>query len=234
VSDRIYSDLAENYHRLSASHPANALYDRPTILRLVGELDGQHVLELGCATGHLTHQLLAAGAEVTAIDRSAEMVRIARDRLYGRARIHHGDLNSPLTMVADASVDVVVASLVLHYLPDWQQLLAEVRRCLRPGGALVMSIHHPITGWLRSDRSDYHRTELIEEEWDVEGVRVAAEMWRRPLSALFAPLLTAGFVIDAVEEPMPDDDGRGIADPRVRRVLNTQPVFLYVRALSSN
>lgn len=234
LSDRIYSDLAESYHRLSASHPANALYDRPTILRLVGALDGQHVLELGCATGHLTQQLLAAGAEVTAVDRSAEMVRIARERLHGRARIHHGDLNAPLslTMVADASVDVAVASLVLHYLPDWQPPLAQIRRCLRPGGALVMSSHHPITGWLRSDRSDYHRTDLIEEQWDVDGVRVAAEMWRRPISAVFAPLLAAGFVIDAVEEPLPDNDGRDIADPRVRRVLTTQPVFLYVRALS--
>ncbi len=234
MSDRIYSELTENYHRLSASHPANALYDRPTILRLVGTLDGQHVLELGCATGHLTQQLLAAGAEVTAVDRSPEMVRIAHERLHGRVRIHIGDLNAPLTMVADASVDAAVASLVLHYLPDWQPLLAEVRRCLRPGGALVMSIHHPIIGWLRSDRSDYHRTELIEEEWDVDGVRVAAEMLCRPMSAVFAPLLAAGFVINAVEEPVPDNDGRDIAEPRVRRVLNTQPVFLYVRALSSN
>ena len=95
-----------------------------------------------------------------------------------------------------------------------------------------MSIHHPITGWLLSDRTDYHRTEVIEEEWDIDGVRVSAEMWRRPISAVFSPLLAAGFVIDAVEEPVPDDKGQEIRDPRVRRALTTQPVFLYVRALS--
>ncbi|GAA2141749.1 hypothetical protein GCM10009844_12400 [Nocardioides koreensis] len=233
MSDRIYGELAERYDRSSELGPPNADYDRPTILQLAGPVVRQHVLELGCASGHLTQQLVDCGAHVTALDRSEEMVRLARERLGERASIHLADLSTPLTMVADASVDVAVASLVLHYLPDWNPVLAEVRRCLRPGGALVMSIHHPITGWLRSDRSNYHRTELIEEEWDVDGIRVPAEMWRRPVSAVFSPLLAAGFVIDAVEEPVPHDDGREIRDPRMRRVLTTQPVFLYVRAVAA-
>ncbi|MFE3173746.1 class I SAM-dependent methyltransferase [Amycolatopsis sp. NPDC059090] len=54
-----------------------------------------------------------------------------------RARFETADLNEPLTMVPSTSADVVVASLVLHYVADWGPLLAELRRCLKPGGVTV-------------------------------------------------------------------------------------------------
>lgn len=230
VNDRIYSELAEAYDRSSATGPPNALYDRPTILRLLGPLAGRDVLELGCAGGHLTQRLVDGGAAVLAVDKSEEMVRVARQRLAGRATVEAADLEEPLCMVDDTSVDLVVASLVLHYLADWGPLLAEAHRCLRPGGTIVVSIHHPINGWLLSEQDNYHRTELIEEAWQVGGVSVAARMWRRPISAVFTPLLEAGFIIDAVVEPEPDLDESAVPDDRMRTALNTRPVFLYVRA----
>jgi SAM-dependent methyltransferase len=232
VNERIYTDLAEDYARSSGAGAPNVLYDRPEILRLAGPLAGRDVLELGCGAGHLTRLLVDAGATVTAVDRSTQMVEATRARVPRGASAHVADLEEPLAMVADASVDVVTASLVLHYLPDWRLLLAEVRRCLRPGGRLVLSVHHPITGWLRSDREDYHRVELIEEDWDLDGVPVTAQMWRRPFSAVLTPLLEAGLVVDAVEEPvMEPAAAASIPDGRMRRALTTQPVFLFVRAV---
>ncbi|WP_246411447.1 class I SAM-dependent methyltransferase [Amycolatopsis dendrobii] len=162
------------------------------------------------------------------LDHDPRLVDLARKRLGARARLETADLNEPLTMVPSASTDVVVASLVLHYLKDWGPLLAELHRCLKPGGALVFSIHHPITGWLRSDRTDYHRVELISENWDWNGKTVTGRMYRRPVSAVFTSLLEAGFAIDAVEEPQP---APGVEDPELDRILRTTPVFLYVRAV---
>jgi SAM-dependent methyltransferase len=231
VNERIYTDLAEDYARSSEAGAPNALYDRPEVLRLAGPLAGRRVLELGCGAGHLTRLLVDAGAVVTALDRSVQMVAATRDRAP-EAAVHVADLEQPLAMVEDGTVDVVTASLVLHYLPDWGPLLAEVRRCLRPGGRLVMSVHHPITGWLRSDREDYHRTELIEEDWNLDGVPVTAQMWRRPFSAIFTSLLEAGLVVDEVTEPVVDvERAVAIADERMRWALTTQPVFLFVRAV---
>lgn len=132
-------------------------------------------------------------------------------------------------MVQTASTNVVVASLVLHYLRDWKPLLAELHRVLVPGGLFVFSIHHPITGWAVSGQADYHRTELIHEEWDWDGVRVTAGMYRRPLSDVFGPLRGAGFTIDAVEEPLPEPVIDG--DEQTVNVLTTKPVFLFVRAV---
>jgi SAM-dependent methyltransferase len=231
VNERIYTDLAEIYARSSEAGAPNALYDRPEILRLAGPLAGRRVLELGCGAGHLTRLLVDGGASVTSLDRSEQMAAAARGRAP-EATVHVADLEEPLRMVADDSVDVVTASLVLHYLPDWRPLLTEVRRCLRPGGALILSVHHPITGWLRSDREDYHRTELIEEDWDLDGVPVTAQMWRRPFSAIFMSVLEAGLSIDAVTEPTLDEErALAVTDPRMRQALTTQPVFLFVRAV---
>lgn len=198
---------------------------------MLGPLEGRRVLDLGCAGGYLTEKLVDAGAEVLALDKSEEMVEATKQRVDGRAQVEVADLNEPLTMVPDQSMDLVVASLVLHYLPDWTLVLSEVMCMPRPGGALVMSIHHPITGWLRSDMVDYHRVELIEEDWDVDGVPVTAQMWRRPISAVLTPLLEQRFLIGAVHEPVPHFDEDAVPDERMRNALNTSPVFLYVRAI---
>lgn len=227
----LYGDHAEIYAEHSAHSGPNAYYERPAILRLAGELSGRRVLELGCAAGALTERLVAGGADVTALDREPRLVELARRRIGSRGRVVVADLEEPLDMVPTASVDLVIASLVLHYVADWRPLLADLRRCLVPGGVLVFSLHHPITGWQLSDRTDYHRTELVRERWDVGGHEVTASMYRRPLSEVFAPLLEAGFTIDAVEEPQPVEDAPLPDD--LLRILRTAPVFLFVRARRS-
>ena len=231
MGDHIYDELADRYIRSSAHGPPNALYDRPTIKRLLGSVDGRRVLELGCAAGYLTRDLLDEGAEVVALDKSEKMVAHARELTRGRARVEVADLSEPLAFIEDGSMDLAVASLVLHYLPDWDVVLSETFRALRPGGALVMSVHHPITGWLRSDQTDYHRTELIDEVWNVDGVETTAHMWRRPVSAIFTPLLARGFVVDAVHEPAPDFSEESVPSEKMRVALNNSPVFLFIRAV---
>lgn len=90
------------------------------------------------------------------------------------------------------------------------------------GGAAVLAV----------DKSEEMvRTELIDEEWNVDGVPVTAQMWRRPISAVFTSLLEADFTVDAVAEPRPELDERTASDARIRTALNTKPVFLFVRAL---
>ncbi|MEU5695633.1 class I SAM-dependent methyltransferase [Actinosynnema sp. NPDC020468] len=226
---RIFHDHAERYVVTSEQSLPNVVYDRPAILRLAGDVRGRRVLELGCAGGVLTAQLAERGADVLAVDREPRMVELARRRLGDRARVEVADLEQPLDLVPTGSVDVVVASLVLHYLADWSLVLSELHRCLVPGGALVFSIHHPYTGWWLSDGTDYHRTELVGETGTWDGEEVTYEMFRRPLSAIFGPLRRAGFAIDVVDEPKPAPDAEG--DAAVLEILNTKTVFLYIRAL---
>ena len=53
-------------------------------------------------------------------------------------------------------------------------------------------------------------------------------MWR-PFSAVVGSLRATGFAIDAVDEPQPEPCGD--VDPGIRTILETTPVFLFVRAL---
>jgi SAM-dependent methyltransferase len=228
--DAIYRQHADTYARRSEHSLPNAAYDRPAILRLAGDMTDRRVLELGCAAGVLTGQLVDRGATVLALDGEPRMAALARQRLGGSARVEIADLEQPLDMVPDACIDLVVASLVLHYIEDWRPLLGELHRCLVPGGALVFSIHHPITGWQLSGKADYHRTELVSEQWDWDGQTVTAQMYRRPLSAIFGQLRGAGFIVDVVDELQPET-AEEPSNPELIHILQTQPVFLFFRAI---
>ena len=70
---------------------------------------------------------------MTGIDKSAEMVELARRRLGADADLRVAELGSPLPFL-DGTFDDVTASLVLHYLEDWRSALAELRRVLKPAG----------------------------------------------------------------------------------------------------
>jgi 2-polyprenyl-3-methyl-5-hydroxy-6-metoxy-1,4-benzoquinol methylase len=62
----ICQEHAGTYARICEHSLPNAAYDRPPILRLAGDITGRRVLELGCAAGVLTRQLVDRGANVRA------------------------------------------------------------------------------------------------------------------------------------------------------------------------
>ena len=124
-------DLAAAYARVTAANVANAAYERPAMRALLGDVRGLDVLDAGCAAGEHSAWLAERGARVVALDASETMVRLARERLRESARVLQADLAQPLPF-ADASFDIVVSSLTLHYLEDWTPPLRELARVLRP------------------------------------------------------------------------------------------------------
>ena len=98
---------------------------------------GDRVLDLGAGDGAFAAELAAAGCAVVAVDVAQEALRRARARVPGLdARLAPED--GPLPLDEDA-VDVVWAGDVLEHVADVTGLLAEVRRVLRWGGALVLT-----------------------------------------------------------------------------------------------
>lgn len=220
-----YDAMALEYDRHNANSAANSYYERPATIALLGEVHGKRVLEAGCGTGPITEWLVEHGAEVVAFDVSAAMLEIARSRVGDRAELHHHDLAEPLTFLEDASVDLVVASLVLHYLRDWVAPLRELHRVLRPTGAVVMSLHHPAWDWRNHCPEDYFAFLQVSEEW-VKPHTVT--FWRRPLSAATEAVSEAGFLIERLVEamPIPELERR---NPSAFYELTTGPFLMHLR-----
>src|SRR5215467_11527197 len=137
-----YDSFAEAYSALNDVSLLNAYYERPATLALAGDVAGRRILDAGCGSGPLFAALRDRGAIVAGFDKSAGMLGLARRRLGDDADLQVAELGGPLPF-PDGEFDDVIASLVLHYLEDWGPALAELRRVLKPGGRLLVSVEHP-------------------------------------------------------------------------------------------
>jgi len=202
-----YDSFAEAYSALNEASLLNAYYERPATLALAGDVAGRRVLDAGCGSGPLFASLRDRGAIVTGFDRSAGMLELARRRLGDDADLRVADLGGQLPF-PDGAFDDVIASLVLHYLEDWTAPLAELRRVLRPGGRLIVSVDHPLQGHpLVRPGADYWATFQYSVETAAPGGdSFTLTYWHRPLPAMISAFTTAGFRIAAIDEPLPAPD----------------------------
>ena len=221
----LYSQRAGIYLSLVDSKPHNALYERPAMIRLIPNVEGQSILDMGCAGGWYSQQLLEKGAHVTALDNSPEMVEAARKILPDHVRIFQHDLNQPIRDLADSSQDGIVASLVFHYIQDWNTLFRECHRLLRPEGWMLFSTHHPFGEYQRLCLETYFKCESVMDDWGVFG---KVQFFRRSLTETMKSLKDAGFVIDTFLEPLPTDEIRQVDENLFDR-LNRFPDFLILK-----
>ncbi|GAA2214504.1 class I SAM-dependent methyltransferase [Nonomuraea monospora] len=204
-----YDAFAEAYSAETENNIMNAYWARPAIMALAGDVAGRRILDVGCGSGPLAAALRERGAVVTATDLSAGMLALARRRLGDDADLRIVDLRDPLPF-DDGAFDDVVASLVLHYLKDWGPALAEIRRVLRTGGRLIMSVNHPYVEHVGQPppRPSYFSTTSYTDEWTFDGKSHPMTFWRRPLHAMIDAFEAAGFRVAVLDEPQVDPAAR--------------------------
>ena len=112
--------------------------------------------------------------------------------------------------------DLIYSSLAFHYVEDFDSFAKSMYNCLTDGGQLLFSQEHPIItatvdgkGHFNKDKngnrisytfSDYHRTGKRVTTWYVDGV----VKYHRTFSDIINALANAGFVIEQVVEPLPE------------------------------
>jgi ubiquinone/menaquinone biosynthesis C-methylase UbiE len=125
--------------RFAIVHDARAAGQaRAEVERLLGRRlrTGELVLDAGCGTGWLAAGLRRASPQVRVVGLDVATGMLGRARAAGAWPLLQADAEAlPL---ATGSVDLVVTRGVLHHLPDVAAALAEWRRVLRPGGAVVV------------------------------------------------------------------------------------------------
>jgi len=150
------------------------------------------LVDIGTGTGRMLELFAPTARQSIGVDRSPEMLRLARAKLDGQARIElrQGDVTAlPLD---DASADTVIVHQVLHYLPAPDSAIAEAARLLAPGGRLLIvdfASHDredlrdrdaharlgfsdaQIAGWFAGQRLELTRTEML------EGGELTVKLW---------------------------------------------------------
>jgi len=180
ISFDSYEKMAEYYFEGVDTKPFNAYYERPATLSLLPPVAGKQVLDAGCAAGWYSKWLLDNGAHVTAIDFSPSMITMTKKRIGEKADVIQADLNEPIAFIKDQSIDIIVSSLTLHYIKDWDLVMAEFNRVLRPLGPLVFSVHHPFMDFTYFNRENYFATEIIQDAWQTNKGKIKVQFYRRP------------------------------------------------------
>lgn len=193
---------------------------------------GGRALEVGCGEGRVSRDLAKRGYRVTGIDASPTLIRLATDADEQGSYIRADAAALPL---ADESFDLVVFYNSLMDIDDMELSVHEAARVLRPGGAMCACVTHPIPDAGRYESGDpdarfiIEGTYLGERRWlaietERDGLRMTFAGWAYPLTGYFGALERAGFVIQAVREPLSTQAGD---DPQWRRI----PLFLMWRAV---
>jgi 2-polyprenyl-3-methyl-5-hydroxy-6-metoxy-1,4-benzoquinol methylase len=149
---RLHRATAQAYDRLHP-HMRNGFeqwLQRRDISEMVRRVSRQPpaVLDLGCGTGNLTMRFLEAGAAVTAVDMSAEMLAVLSNKLTqapghrDRCRLMQFDVDGFLSQPGTGRFGIVALSSVVHHLPDYVAPLVALGSRIEPGGFLYL-VHEP-------------------------------------------------------------------------------------------
>lgn len=183
--------------------------------RVLGEVSGKRVLELGCGDGSRAVELARAGASVLAVDPSGDAVAAMRARASAaevRIEAHVGDLADLASWRGD-SVDLAYAEGSLGRLGDLGRVFRQVQRVLRAGAWFAFTLPHPFGFCVDTDPEPegslpMARPYLARSYFDAEPV---AGSYPHPVASVFAALNRAGFRVDLVNEPEPRPTARGRA-----------------------
>ena len=190
----------------------------PRVLDWLGEIQDLEVLDAGCGEGFLCRLLAERGARVTGIDFSHNMLKIAGKRTPPELNVCYRQLNlENLDPIPKASFDLIVSLLALQDVPDYQAVLRELSRVLKPGGRFFLAFTHPCFtsdgSWVRDESGNklHWKTDRYFLEREVE-MRLDPDSddnpigFHRTLTRYYRAIREAGFIIQDLNEPTPNPE----------------------------
>jgi ubiquinone/menaquinone biosynthesis C-methylase UbiE len=135
-AERYFAAHAEHWDAMRSLHVAEDQVEAALAAALEGAPIGR-LVDVGTGTGRMLALFAGGATHATGIDRSPEMLRLARAKLDGAAiDLRQGDIGAlPLE---DGCADTVILHQVLHYLPAPEAAIAELARILAPGGRVLI------------------------------------------------------------------------------------------------
>lgn len=134
---------------------------------------GNRILEIGCGTGLYTVRMVAKGYNVTALDISSEMMKMAQAKVKSIGKEVEwilGDINDMLENLA--TYDGIFSMTALEFIPEPQKVLEALYQKLNPGGCLVIGMIADNSTWSATYRqaasqdpeSVFHKAHFFTEQ----------------------------------------------------------------------
>lgn len=184
-------------------------------LRLLGDVSGKQVLEIGCGGGQSCIALAKQGAHAVGIDISDEQIAFART-LAAQEQV---DVSFKRSSATDLSAfqtdawDIVLSIYAFPYLAELPFCLAECYRVLRPGGRLIFSLDHPFRDCFFDAEDEelaiYPVRNYFDNaamQWTFADTGVALQTHHYTVAQWFILLQEPGFQVQRILEPLPPAD----------------------------
>ena len=196
---------------------ANNLFEIPVLFSMLPDIQGKRILDLGCGFGeHCMEYVKKGAARVVGIDISEKMLEVAR-REYADSKIEYINMAMEDLSQITEQFDVVISSLAIHYVEDFSAVVNDIYRLLAQDGVFVFSQENPINTchgegnrWTKDENGKKLYVNL--KNYGVEGKRESTWFvdnvvkYHRIFSTIVNNLADAGFIIEKMEEPLPNEE----------------------------
>lgn len=222
----------------------NDLLEQPAMAKLLPNLNGKAVLDLGCGYGHNCIDFVNRGAErVVGVDISEKMLAVAGEE-SAHEKIEYIGMSMTDISNLNEKFDFIYSSLAFHYVKDFDAFAKEMFSVLNGGGELLFSQEHPIITATVDGKGHFNKDENGEKvsytfsnynqqgeriiHWYVDGV----VKYHRTFGGVINALAKAGFVIEEICEPVPEEWAVEKLPTIVKEYI--KPNFLIVKARKQN
>lgn len=180
----------------------------PETLKILGDIKGKKILDLGCGEGGYSRLFASEGAIVTGVDYSESLINEALKLNQANGIEYYVRDACFLEGIKDKEYDVIVSAMCLMAVENLERAVREAYRVLKPGGEFLISILHPcfsvkdyyVEGPFQDTLSEYFGKPIT--------------FWHKTLGNTINCMLNVGFILRLLYEPQPASD-----NPRIPKIL---------------
>ncbi|MEA4919894.1 MAG: class I SAM-dependent methyltransferase [Clostridiaceae bacterium] len=242
-----WDKMAQAYEEFTAGENSYSYkIEWPCIQKMLPDLNGKNIIDLGCGTGRFTFWLEGKSpSRITGIDLSADMIKLAQakaKKLCSRAEFIKGDIAKHFT---DEKFDFIFSSTVSHYIENLKDLFSNIYEILTPGGQCIISVMNPVytsqypigNGIDTPSDDDWHIRYLDKRErcyiqpwieYNDEVQNFLSTSFHHTFSDYVNAITACGLIITEMREPLSPEDWEKTSPRKYTAFIET-PSFLIIK-----
>jgi ubiquinone/menaquinone biosynthesis C-methylase UbiE len=197
-------DTQQAYNEWAATYDTMANKTRDLELlaaqNILASADFSSVLEIGCGTGKNTSWIAEKTNDLTAVDFSEGMLKVAMEKIkLPQVNFQQADLTKPWHF---KKVSLIICSLVLEHIENIDFIFEQAANVLQPGGCFYVCELHP-----------YKQLEGKRAKFEKGNGTVELEYFIHHISDFFSAATKNGMYCNDIKEWF--DDSNRLANPRL-------------------